>query len=188
MFADLDEPTLEGVLAYRPQPSLEVMLEELLGATVLGGALPTTLQALTARVARGFDADDCVLVLAEDTTCYSACELSDDALRDLVPLADTVVQLGTTLIARSLPGRPYRAFLGVPVAHEVARRLHAPLDLCLVRKLGVPGQPELAMGAIAAGGIEVLSHELIRQAGITADMVIMAPCSQFVPDFHVNIN
>ncbi|MEQ1868945.1 MAG: erythromycin esterase family protein [Vicinamibacterales bacterium] len=60
---------------------------------------------------------------------------------------------------------------GVPVAHEVARRLHAPLDLCLVRKLGVPGQPELAMGAIAAGGIEVLSHELIRQAGITADIV-----------------
>lgn len=118
VFAELDEPTLDGVLAHRPPPPLEVMLEELLGATVLGGALPTALQAMTARVARGFDADDCVLVLAEDTTCYSARELSDDALRDLVPLADTVVQLGTTLIARSLPGRPYRAFLGVPVAHD----------------------------------------------------------------------
>jgi erythromycin esterase-like protein/predicted phosphoribosyltransferase len=52
---------------------------------------------------------------------------------------------------------------GVPVAAEIARRLRIPLDVCLVRKLGVPGHPELAMGAIAAGGIEVLSHDLIRQ-------------------------
>jgi putative phosphoribosyl transferase len=43
---------------------------------------------------------------------------------------------------------------GMPVAREVAARLKAPLDVFLVRKLGVPGHPELAMGAIAAGGIE----------------------------------
>jgi putative phosphoribosyl transferase len=55
---------------------------------------------------------------------------------------------------------------GIPVAHEVARRLDIPLDACLVRKLGVPGHPELAMGAVAAGGIEVLSRDLIRRLGI----------------------
>jgi erythromycin esterase-like protein/hypoxanthine phosphoribosyltransferase len=55
---------------------------------------------------------------------------------------------------------------GVPVAHEVAARLKAPLDVFLVRKLGVPGHPELAMGAIAEGGIEVLGRDLIRGLGI----------------------
>lgn len=46
---------------------------------------------------------------------------------------------------------------GVPIAYEVARMLHAPLDVMLVRKIGMPGQPELAMGAIASGGIVI--HE-----------------------------
>ena len=55
---------------------------------------------------------------------------------------------------------------GIPVAHEVATRLKAPLDVFLVRKLGVPGHPELAMGAIAEGGIEVLSRDLIHDLGI----------------------
>src|SRR5206468_8259624 len=55
---------------------------------------------------------------------------------------------------------------GVPVAFEVARELHAPLDVFLVRKLGVPGHPELAMGAIASGGVRVLSEDLIDQLGI----------------------
>ncbi len=58
---------------------------------------------------------------------------------------------------------------GVPVAFEIARQLHLPLDILLVRKLGVPGQPELAMGAIAPGGISVLDHIMIRQLGITED-------------------
>jgi predicted phosphoribosyltransferase len=52
---------------------------------------------------------------------------------------------------------------GVPVAHQVAKALNAPLDIFLVRKLGVPGQEELAMGAIASGGTVVLNHELVRQ-------------------------
>ena len=52
------------------------------------------------------------------------------------------------------------------MAYEVATRLKAPLDVFLVRKLGVPGHPELAMGAIAAGGIEVFSRDLIRDLGI----------------------
>jgi putative phosphoribosyl transferase len=50
---------------------------------------------------------------------------------------------------------------GVPVAFEVATALNTPLDICLVRKLGVPGNQELAMGAIAAGGFQVLNEELL---------------------------
>jgi predicted phosphoribosyltransferase len=60
---------------------------------------------------------------------------------------------------------------GVPVAGEVAQRLRAPLDVFLVRKLGVPGHPELAMGAIAEGGVEVLSDDLIRELGIPQSVV-----------------
>lgn len=55
---------------------------------------------------------------------------------------------------------------GVPVAFEVARALGAPLDVFLVRKLGVPGHEEFAMGAIAAGGVTVLSEDLILELGI----------------------
>lgn len=55
---------------------------------------------------------------------------------------------------------------GVPVASEVARRLEAPWDVFVVRKLGVPGHEELAMGAIAAGSIEVLNHDVIDHLGI----------------------
>jgi predicted phosphoribosyltransferase len=60
---------------------------------------------------------------------------------------------------------------GIPVASEVATQLGAPLDVFLVRKLGVPGHPELAMGAIAEGGIEVVSRELIRDLGIPHALV-----------------
>lgn len=50
---------------------------------------------------------------------------------------------------------------GVPVGAEVARALDAPLDIFLVRKLGLPGHPELAMGAIASGGVRVLNHDVV---------------------------
>ena len=60
---------------------------------------------------------------------------------------------------------------GVPVAWEVARTLGAPLDVCLVRKLGVPGHEELAMGAIASGGLRVLNDALIRQLGIPERLI-----------------
>jgi predicted phosphoribosyltransferase len=56
---------------------------------------------------------------------------------------------------------------GVPVAWEVARALGAPLDVCVVRKLGVPGHEEFAMGALASGGAEVLDLPLIRRLGVT---------------------
>jgi putative phosphoribosyl transferase len=51
---------------------------------------------------------------------------------------------------------------GVPVAYEVARTLGAPMDVFVVRKLGMPGHPELAMGAIASGGVRVLNDDVIR--------------------------
>jgi putative phosphoribosyl transferase len=57
---------------------------------------------------------------------------------------------------------------GVPVGYEIALALHAPLDVFIVRKLGVPFQPELAMGAIASGGIEVLNEDLIDQLDISS--------------------
>ena len=56
---------------------------------------------------------------------------------------------------------------GVPVAYEIARRLTAPLDVFVVRKLGVPGRAELAMGAVASGGIEVVDHRLIALLGVS---------------------
>jgi predicted phosphoribosyltransferase len=55
---------------------------------------------------------------------------------------------------------------GVPVAYEVAKALHAPLDVFLVRKLGVPGHEEYAMGAIASGGVRVLNEEVVEGLGI----------------------
>lgn len=60
---------------------------------------------------------------------------------------------------------------GVPVAFEVAQALRAPLDVFLVRKLGAPGQPEFAIGAIAAGGVRILSDDVISSLGIPPAMV-----------------
>lgn len=60
---------------------------------------------------------------------------------------------------------------GVPVAYEVAHTLGAPLDVFLVRKLGVPGHQELAMGAVATGGVRVVNAPVARGLGIPADVV-----------------
>jgi predicted phosphoribosyltransferase len=60
---------------------------------------------------------------------------------------------------------------GVPVAFEVAEAIGAPLDVFLVRKLGVPGHEELAMGAIATGGLRVLNEDLVREIAIPAAAV-----------------
>lgn len=56
---------------------------------------------------------------------------------------------------------------GVPVAAEVAHRLGAPLDVLVVRKLGLPGHEEYAMGAIARGGVQVLDEEVVRRHGLS---------------------
>ena len=60
---------------------------------------------------------------------------------------------------------------GVPVAFEVAEALGAPLDIFLVRKLGAPGHPEYAIGAIAAGGVRVLNDEAVAALGVSPDAV-----------------
>jgi predicted phosphoribosyltransferase len=60
---------------------------------------------------------------------------------------------------------------GVPVAYEVARALHVPLDVFLVRKLGVPGHEELAMGAIAMGGIRVINEDVVRSLHIPPHII-----------------
>src|SRR3989441_1628182 len=60
---------------------------------------------------------------------------------------------------------------GVPVAYEVAEALHAPLDVFIVRKLGVPGHEELAMGAIASGGVRVINRSVVDQLGLSADEI-----------------
>jgi predicted phosphoribosyltransferase len=63
---------------------------------------------------------------------------------------------------------------GVPVGWEVADALHAPLDIINVRKLGAPGAPELAMGAIATGGVRVLNEAVIGPARITESQIARA--------------
>ena len=60
---------------------------------------------------------------------------------------------------------------GVPVAFEVAQVLAAPLDVFLVRKLGVPGHEELAMGAVASGGVRVLNHDVVDRLGIAPEEI-----------------
>lgn len=60
---------------------------------------------------------------------------------------------------------------GVPVGHEVAQRLHVPMDVFIVRKLGVPGHEEFAMGAVATGGVRVLNDQVMRALGIPGYVV-----------------
>jgi predicted phosphoribosyltransferase len=60
---------------------------------------------------------------------------------------------------------------GVPVAYEVARALDAPLDVLLVRKLGVPGRQELAFGALATGGVHVLNEGLVQHLEISPHVI-----------------
>jgi len=78
------------------------------------------------------------------------------------------------LLAKKLTAYAYRSDVvvlalprgGVPVAFEVAKALNVPLDICLVRKLGVPGQKELAMGAIARDDVMVIDHDVVEWLGI----------------------
>jgi putative phosphoribosyl transferase len=67
---------------------------------------------------------------------------------------------------------------GVPVGFEVVRALHVPLDVFLVRKLGVPGQEELAMGAIASGGVRVLNEDVVRYLGISDEVIELVAAAE----------
>lgn len=67
---------------------------------------------------------------------------------------------------------------GVPVAFEIAKRLNAPLDVFIVRKLGVPWQQELAMGAVATGGVRVLNDDVVRAYGISDDEIALVEVTE----------
>src|SRR4029077_5363116 len=77
---------------------------------------------------------------------------------------------------RGYAGRPALIVLalprgGVPIGYEVARALGAPLDIFIVRKLGVPGREELAMGAIASGGVRVLNDDVVQTLDIPPALI-----------------
>ena len=102
-----------------------------------------------------------------------------------MPLFEDRTQAGG-LLAKSLApyaGRKDVVVLGlprggVPVAYEIAKALRAPLDVFVVRKLGVPGREELAMGAIASGGVRVLNPDVVRSLGISEEVIDASVRSQ----------
>jgi putative phosphoribosyl transferase len=67
---------------------------------------------------------------------------------------------------------------GVPVGYEIARALHLPLDVLVIRKLGVPEQPELALGAIASGGTLVLNEEVVQAFGLSREAIQAVAASE----------
>ena len=86
----------------------------------------------------------------------------DEAGR-LLAAALAMMKLPANVVVLALPRG------GLPIGLQVARKLNAPLDVVIVRKLGVPWQPELAMGAIASGSFQTLDHDLIRACGISRE-------------------
>src|SRR5512133_2888290 len=68
---------------------------------------------------------------------------------------------------------------GVPVAAEVAKKLNAPLDVFVVRKLGLPGHPELAMGAIATGGVRVFNGDVVNSLRIPDEVIDAVSAREF---------
>src|SRR5262252_905244 len=90
-----------------------------------------------------------------------------DAGRHLARSLEHLRASGSELVVLGLPRG------GVPVAFEVAMALHAPLDVIMVRKLGVPYQPELAMGAIGEGGVRVSNDDVIRRAAVTEQEIAL---------------
>ncbi|MGA1556979.1 MAG: phosphoribosyltransferase family protein [Ilumatobacteraceae bacterium] len=88
-----------------------------------------------------------------------------DAGRRLATLLSAVLDVRDDLVVIGLPRG------GVPVAAEVAEALGAPLDVIVVRKLGVPFQEELAMGAIGEGGVVVLNDEVVAHAHVTTEEI-----------------
>src|SRR5437764_13778801 len=97
---------------------------------------------------------------------------------EMEPIFEDRVDAGRCLAERLAPLVPEAGCLvlalprgGVPVGAEVARALNGKLDVFLVRKLGLPGHEELAIGAIASGGIRVLNEPLIREVGLSRKII-----------------
>lgn len=100
---------------------------------------------------------------------YPSGSLADGSARPFADRREAGIELAARLVAYR--GQPDVVVLalprgGVPVAFEIAEALDVPLDIFLVRKLGMPGHSEFAIGAIASGGVRVLSDDVIRWHGI----------------------
>lgn len=94
----------------------------------------------------------------------------------MIPFADRAAAgraLAAELVTRDLPSALVLALPrgGVPVAREIANALGAPLDVVVVRKLGVPWQRELAMGAIAGGGFQIVDDDLVRELRVSREEI-----------------
>jgi putative phosphoribosyl transferase len=99
---------------------------------------------------------------------------SQKAERPFANRADAGQKLATQLMAYAKSPNLLVLALprgGVPIAYEIAQALHAPLDVFLVRKLGVPGNEELAMGAIASGGVRVLNPEAMSWGDLSDSII-----------------
>lgn len=98
-----------------------------------------------------------------DRIALEVCLMFTDRVEAGRQLAELVKHLETEdVVVLGLPRG------GVPVAFQVAKALDAPLDVIVVRKLGVPFQPELAMGAIGEGGVRIINHRVVSMAGVTS--------------------
>lgn len=104
-----------------------------------------------------------MVVSADSSSVQYFVDRSDAGRR----LAQSIAQRGITgdLLILGLPRG------GIPVAYEVARELKAPLDVWLVRKLGVPGHEELAMGALASGGAKIMNEDVVRSMGVRPESI-----------------
>ena len=99
--------------------------------------------------------------------------LFDDRVDAGRRLAECLASLrGKNIVVQGLPRG------GVPVAFEVAKALRAPLDVLVVRKLGVPFQPELAFGAIGEGGVRVINDSVVREADLSEDEMASVEAEQ----------
>lgn len=110
---------------------------------------------------------DCTLKKAMESLSQSRRVRFVDRREAGVALADRLGQFagGEDIVVLALPRG------GVPVGYEVARALGAPLDVFVVRKLGLPGHPELAMGAIASGGVRVLNEDVLESIAVSPNAI-----------------
>ena len=103
------------------------------------------------------------------------------SVRQFIDRRDAGCRLGTRLAGVLSDYRPVVVGLprgGVPVAREVARILRCPLDVIVVRKVGIPSHPEFAMGAIGEGGVLVVEHETVQAFGVSSEQFAQVVASE----------
>jgi diguanylate cyclase (GGDEF)-like protein len=166
-----DESTLRAVLEGAPAADRDTMLDELLGLTVMGGELPDLLDELVVRVARAFDADDCVFIHDQEATGYTARPISSESLQALMPLCETVCEFGVGLVAKADARRPYRSFLGVSLSHENAPPI-AHILLCRMDPIPFDPSARKHLGMLGRRLAIDLSWRLVQQR-LVSDREVM---------------